>query len=145
MDDRVFPARPFLAASVAVFKEGSVLIARRARAPLIGLYSRPGGGVELGETLREAALRELAEEVGIGADILAFVDHIEPIAYEGARVRTHFVIAAFVARWREGEARTSEEIDDFAWISPERIGDYPTTPELPRLIAVAARIERSHR
>jgi 8-oxo-dGTP diphosphatase len=143
VDDRLFPARPILAASVAVFRAGRVLIARRARAPLIGLYSLPGGGVEIGETLREAALRELAEEVGIGADILAFLDHVEPIAHEGARVRTHFVIAAFVARWREGEARTSEEIDDFAWIAPERIGDYPTTPELPRLIAEAARIERS--
>jgi 8-oxo-dGTP diphosphatase len=143
VDDRVFPARPFLAASVAVFREGRVLIARRARAPLSGLYSLPGGGVELGETLREAALRELAEEAGIGAEIIAFLDHVEPIAYEGARVRTHFVIASFVARWREGEARTSAEIDDFAWIPPERIGDYATTPDLPRLIAAATRIERS--
>ena len=145
MDDLLYPARPILAASIAVFRQGRVLIARRARAPLLGLYSLPGGVVELGETLREAALRELKEEVGIDAEVIGFLDHVEPIAYEGARVRTHFVIAAFVARWREGEARTSEEIDDFAWIEPGRIGDHPTTPDLPRLIAEAARIERSHR
>ena len=145
MDDRLFPARPVLAASVAAFKHGRVLIGRRARAPLLGLYSLPGGVVEIGETLREAALRELAEEVGIVADIIGFLNHVEPIAYEGARVRTHFVIAAFAARWRAGEARAGVEIDDFAWIEPERIGEYPTTPELPRLIAEAALIERSHR
>jgi ADP-ribose pyrophosphatase YjhB (NUDIX family) len=143
VNDRLFPARPILAASVAVFREGRVLIVRRARAPLAGFYSLPGGGVEIGEMLHGAALRELAEEVGLAADILGFVDHVERIAYEGARVRTHFVIAAFSARWRSGEARIGEEIDDFAWIEPERIGDYRTTPELPRLIAEAARIERS--
>lgn len=143
MDDRLFPARPILAASVAVFREGRVLIARRARAPLIGLYSLPGGVVEAGETLRAAALRELFEEVGLEADILGFIDHVEPIAYEGGRPRTHFVIAAFAARWGAGEARTGEEIDAFAWIEPERIGEFATTPELPRLIAQAALINRS--
>ena len=143
MNDRVFPSRPYLAASVAVFRAGRVLIARRARAPMVGVYSLPGGGVELGETLREAALRELREEVGLEADITGFLDHVEPIAREGERVRAHFVIAVFVARWRGGEARLTDEVDDFAWIAPETIGDWPTTPELPRLIARAANIDRA--
>ena len=143
MDDRLYPTRPILAASVAVFRQGRVLIARRARAPLLGLYSLPGGVVELGETLREAALRELKEEVGLDAEVIGFLDHVEPIAHEGGRVRTHYVIAAFVARWRAGEARIGAEVDDFAWIEPETIGEWPTTPELPRLIAEATRLERS--
>ena len=143
MDDRLFPARPILAASVAVFRDGRVLIARRARAPLLGLYSLPGGVVEIGETLREAALRELAEEVGLQAEVIGFLDHVEPIAREGTRVRSHYVIAAFAARWTGGEARVGPEVDDFAWIAPESIGDWRTTPELPRLIAEAARLDRS--
>jgi ADP-ribose pyrophosphatase YjhB (NUDIX family) len=142
MDERLYPARPILAASVAVFREGRVLIARRARAPLAGLYSLPGGVVEVGETLRAAALRELAEEVGLVAEILAFVDHVEPIRFDGARVREHYVIAAFVARWRSGEARASKEADAVAWIEPEEISCWPTTPELPRIIDKAARLER---
>ena len=81
MDDRLYPARPILAASIAVFRRGRVLIARRARAPLLGLYSLPGGVVELGETLREAALRELKEEVGLDAEVTGFLDHVEPIAH----------------------------------------------------------------
>ena len=83
MDDRLYPTRPILAASTAVFRDGLVLIARRARAPMAGVYSLPGGAVEVGETLREAAARELVEEVGVEADILAFIDHVEPIVREG--------------------------------------------------------------
>jgi 8-oxo-dGTP diphosphatase len=143
VDDRLYPARPILAASVAVFRRGRVLIARRARAPLVGLYSLPGGVVEIGETLREAALRELAEEVGVEAEIIGFLDHVEAIAREEERVRSHYVIAAFVARWRAGEARLSGEVDDLAWIAPEAIADWPTTPELPRLIGQAAALDRA--
>lgn len=143
MDDRLYPTRPILAASIAVFRDRRVLIARRARAPMAGVYSLPGGAVELGETLREAAARELAEEVGVEADVLAFVDHVEPIAREGDRIRAHFVIAAFVGRWRRGEPRLSAEADAIAWIDPTDVGDFPTTPELPRILARAAAIERS--
>ena len=50
-DPRLYPTRPILSASVAVFRDGRALVARRARAPLMGLYSLPGGVVELGETL----------------------------------------------------------------------------------------------
>ena len=142
MDERLYPARPIVAASVAVFRDGRVLIARRARAPLAGLYALPGGVVEVGETLHAAALRELAEEVGLAAEILAFVDHVEPIHFDGARVREHYVIAAFVARWRSGEARASAEADAVAWIEPEAIARWPTTPELPAIVAKAARLER---
>ncbi len=143
MNNRLYPARPILAASVAVFRDGRLLIARRARAPLVGLYSFPGGAVEVGETLREAALRELDEEVGLGAEILGLIDHVEPIVRDGARVRSHYVIAAFAARWTRGDARRGDEIDDVVWIDPELAANWPTTPELPRLAKEAARIVRS--
>jgi 8-oxo-dGTP diphosphatase len=143
MDDRLYPARPILAASVVVFREGRVLIARRARGPMLGFYSVPGGVVEVGETLREAALRELAEEVGVAADIIAFIDHVEPVRREDGRVREHYVIAVFLARWRSGEARPSLEADAVAWIAPDEARNWPTTPELPDILEKAARLERS--
>src|SRR5271155_5639175 len=107
MDDRLFPARPILAVSAAVFRDGRGLIVRRARAPMIGHFSLPGGVVEVGETLAAAGARELEEEVGVRARIIASNRHVEAIAREGDRVRTHFVIASFVARWISGEARVS--------------------------------------
>ena len=138
------PARPILAVSAAVFRQGRVLIVRRARAPLIGHFSLPGGVVEVGETLAEAVARELMEEVGVSARIIAFNRHVEAIAHEGDRVRTHFVIASFVARWMGGEARVSDEVDAIDWINPDGVLPSPATPGLAEVLAGAARIERLH-
>ena len=142
MNDRLFPARPILAVSAAVFRDGRVLIVRRARAPLIGHFSLPGGVVEIGETLAEAVARELMEEVGVSAEIIGFNRHLDAIAHEGGRVRTHFVIASFVARWTGGEARISDEVDRADWIDPAAPLPSPTTPGLGEILASAARIER---
>jgi ADP-ribose pyrophosphatase YjhB (NUDIX family) len=98
MNDRLFPARPILAVSAAVFRQGRVRIIRRARAPLLGHFSLPGGVVEIGETMAAALARELIEKVGVEAEIIAFNRHVEAIIPEGERVRAHFVIASFVAR-----------------------------------------------
>jgi ADP-ribose pyrophosphatase YjhB (NUDIX family) len=139
-NDRLFPSRPYLAVSIAVFRQGRVLVGRRARPPMAGRFSLPGGVVETGETLVEAAARELSEEVGVEAEIIGFNRHIEPIVREGGRVRAHFVIASFVGRWTSGEARVSREMDAVAWIEPEACGSLLTTPELADVLASAARI-----
>jgi 8-oxo-dGTP diphosphatase len=140
MNDRLFPARPILAVSAAVFRRGRVLIVRRARAPLIGHFSLPGGGVEVGETLAEAVARELMEEVGVEAEIVAFNRHVEAIAHEGERVQAHYVIASFVAHWTSGEPRLSDEVDAIDWIDAEAAPPSPATPELAEVLAGAARI-----
>jgi len=144
VNDRLFPARPVLAVSAALFRQGRVLIVRRARAPLLGHFSLPGGGVEAGETLAAALARELMEEVGVEAEIIAFNRHVEAISHEGERVRTHFVIASFVGRWISGEPRLSDEVDAVDWIDPADPLPSPTTPELGEVIASAARIETQH-
>jgi 8-oxo-dGTP diphosphatase len=141
MNDRLFPARPILAVSAAVFREGRVLIVRRARAPLIGHLSLPGGVVEVGETLATALARELMEEVSVEAKIVAFNRHVEAIIPEGDRVRAHFVIASFVARWTRGEPRLSDEVDAIDWIDPVASLPSPTTPELLDVLTSAAQIE----
>jgi 8-oxo-dGTP diphosphatase len=121
-----------------------VLVIRRARAPLLGHFSLPGGGVEAGETLAAALARELMEEVGIEAEIIAFNRHVEAIFHEGERIRTHFVIASFVARWTRGEPRLSDEVDAVEWVDPAGPLPSPTTPELGEVLTRAARIERQH-
>jgi 8-oxo-dGTP diphosphatase len=54
-DDRMYPHRPVIGASVAVFRDGCVLLASRGKPPYEDIFSLPGGGVEVGETLGEAA------------------------------------------------------------------------------------------
>ncbi len=145
MDERLFPARPILAVSAAVFRGSRVLIVRRARAPFLGHFSLPCGVVEIGETLAAAVARELAEEAGVSARIIGFNRHVDAITREGDRIRTHFVIASFVARWIRGEARTSDEVDALDWIDPAATLPSPTTPGLREILASAARIESQPR
>ena len=140
MNDRLFPARPILAVSAAVFRDGQALIIRRARAPLLGHYSLPGGGVEVGETLAAALARELMEEVGVEAEILAFNRHVEAIFHEG-EPNTDAFCHRFVRRPLDrGEPRLSDEVDAVEWIDPAGLLPSPATPELGEVLARAARI-----
>jgi 8-oxo-dGTP diphosphatase len=140
---RFDPARPFLGASVAVFRDGRVMLAARGRAPMEGLYSLPGGGVEPGETLAEAALRELREETGVEAELIGFVAPVEAIERDGqGRVRLHIVIAAHAARWVSGEPQTGPEARDIRWVSEDEIDTLPTTPGLPGLLRRAFALAR---
>lgn len=135
--------RPVLAASVACFREGRALIARRGRAPSLGLWSLPGGRIEFGETAEEAARRELFEETGASAEILGLAEIVEAIERDasGAAVR-HAVIFAYSARWTGGEPQESEEAQALAWALPEEIGTYETTEGLARVVAKAAELAR---
>ena len=140
LTDRLYPPRPILAVSLAVFRDGRALVARRARAPLLGLYSLPGGVVEIGKSLEAAALRELGEEVGVAAEILGFNRHVESIHRDAAGVRWHFVIASFFGRWTGGEPRASDEAEAPLWVDPRALGDLPTTPGLEETLRGAARL-----
>jgi 8-oxo-dGTP diphosphatase len=132
------PERPLLAASVAVFRGDRVLLAVRGKAPMDGLYSLPGGAVEPGETLAEAALRELREEVGVEAKIVGFVAHREVIERDaGGRVRLHIVIAAHAARWVSGEPQRGPEARDVRWVTEAELDSLPTTPGLAAIVARA--------
>jgi 8-oxo-dGTP diphosphatase len=102
--ERTYPTRPYLAVSAAIFRDGRVLIVRRGRPPAHGLYTLPGGGVELGETLEEAIKREAREETGLEIAPLELVGFRQAIVRDPeGRVERHFVILPFAARWIQGE------------------------------------------
>lgn len=137
---RLYPARPLLAASLAVFRNGRVLLASRAAPPYAGRYTLPGGLVEPGETLAEAALREMREEVGVEATILRFNRHVEVIERDADGVRHHYVIASFVGAWLAGEGTPGLEASDVIWADRDAVGRLPTTDHLPALLEAARAI-----
>jgi 8-oxo-dGTP diphosphatase len=134
-----------LAASVGVYREGRVLLGERLVEPARGLYTFPGGRVEVGETLAEAALRELLEEVGVTAEIAGFIDHVETIVpgRDGA-VGFHAVVCAFAARWVSGEPRPSAEIGQTVWARPEDVQRWPTTRGLAAIVRKGLVIAEGH-
>jgi 8-oxo-dGTP diphosphatase len=136
---RTYPTRPYLAVSAAIFRDGRVLIVRRARPPAHGLYTLPGGGVELGETLEEAIIREVREETGLAIAPLALVGFREAIARDAAgRVERHFVILPFAARWIAGEVALSEELAEAHWRKPDELAGLKTTEGLAEIVAAGA-------
>ena len=143
---RLYPERPFLAASVAVFREGKVLLAQRTGGAGAGNYSLPGGMVELGERLEEAALRELDEETGVSARLMGFVDYVEVIIRDAdARVRNHATVIVFAGHWLAGEGEIGPEAGDIRWVDPFAPGDLPMTSGLADVLAKAARVMAGER
>ena len=126
------------AASVAVFRDGRVLLALRARPRL---WSLPGGRIEPGETAERAALRELREEVGVEAEIVAPAGVREAVWRDrnGTAV-ARFRIEAFAARWRAGEPTTGAEAIEVRWVDPDKVGDLKTTEGLAEIVATARRL-----
>lgn len=138
---RLYPDRPFLAASIAVFREGKVLLGARTAPPAPNVFSLPGGVVETGETLEEAALRELQEETGVTARIVGFAGHTEVLQRDDdGRVRRHFVVASFAAHWLAGEGAPSAEAPQLIWADPAALGDLPVTPGLMRILKLARNV-----
>lgn len=141
--DRFYPSRPVLAASVAVIRDGRILLAARGKPPSEGLYSLPGGMVETGETLGEAALRELREEVGVEAKLIGLIAPVEFIERdENGGIKHHVVIAAHAARWVSGEPRTGPEAKDIRWVTERDIAELPMTEGLAGILEQAFRLAR---
>lgn len=137
-DARAYPQRPFLAVSAAIVRDGKILVVRRARAPARGLYTLPGGVVEVGETLVEAVAREVLEETGMTVEPVALAGFREAVARDAQdRVERHFVILCFAARWRAGEPVLNEELDEARWLDPAELPGLETTAGLAEIVATA--------
>lgn len=137
--DRDYPARPILAASAAVFRpDGRVLLGSRRNPPFDKVFSLPGGLVETGETLEQAALREVEEETGVRGEIICFNGWREVINQDDdGRVKRHYVIASFLARWVEGEGEPGDELGRVVWADPGTVASLPLTPGLSELLEQA--------
>jgi 8-oxo-dGTP diphosphatase len=132
------PTHPQLAVSAAIFRDGKILLVRRAGSPARGFYSLPGGRVEFGETLHAALHREIGEETGLRIDILDLAGWREVVP--GAAGGGHYLIMAFAARWTFGDPVLNDELDDFRWLAPDALGDLKITTGLEEIIQSARRL-----
>jgi 8-oxo-dGTP diphosphatase len=130
--------RPELAVSAAIFRDGRVLLVRRAQEPAAGRWTLPGGRVELGETLVDAVTREVMEETALTIEVKALAGYREMILDEAVAGRgRHFVILPFAARWVAGEVRLNDELGDHRWCTIAEIAGLPTTPGLIEILQQA--------
>jgi 8-oxo-dGTP diphosphatase len=123
---REYPDAPRVAVGAIVLKDDRVLLVRRGQPPSEGLWAIPGGRVELGETLQEAAERELKEETGLriqaGEPVYTF-DVI--VRDESGQVRFHYVIADLLADYISGELQPGDDAREARWVGPGELDELP--------------------
>ena len=125
---RQYPDRPFVAVGTIVVRDGRVLLAQRGKDPSYGLWSLPGGAVDLGEPLKSAAARETREECGIEVEITDVLEVVERMVRDPeGRVQFHYVIVDYLARWLSGELVPSSEVLGARWVAPEDFARYEMT------------------
>jgi 8-oxo-dGTP diphosphatase len=137
-DSRSYPTRPYLAVSAAIFRAGRVLIVRRGVPPMQGIYTLPGGGVELGETLEQAVMREVREETGLAIEPLSLAGFRQVITRDAeGKIERHFVILPFAARYLAGEISLNAELAEAKWLLPSELSGLRTTEGLAEIVTAA--------
>jgi 8-oxo-dGTP diphosphatase len=121
-DSKQYPDRPCLAVGAIVFRDGRVLLVQRGQPPAEGEWAIPGGSVEIGETLQQAAQRELLEETGIviQAGEPCFIFDVIQTDPDG-RVRFHYVVIDLLADYVEGFPRAGGDAADARWVSADEL------------------------
>jgi 8-oxo-dGTP diphosphatase len=125
---------PIPAVIAVVVHEGRALLVRRANPPDAGLWGFPGGKIEFGEAVKDAAIRELREETGVHAaaqDVLTTLDVL--VRDAGGDIRQHYILIAVQCRWIAGEPIAGDDALEARW--------FPVTDLKPNALAMSADVD----
>ncbi|MFC2037295.1 NUDIX hydrolase [Chloroflexota bacterium] len=115
---REYPKAPIVAVGVIIRSGDRIALIQRDKEPSKGLWTFPGGAVELGETVRDAAQREALEETGLAVElgeVAAVVDNM--VHDEEGRIHYHYIILDFFARPAGGRLQPGTDVSDARWAS----------------------------
>jgi ADP-ribose pyrophosphatase YjhB (NUDIX family) len=132
------PLKPVVGVGVVIIKGTDVLMIKRGHPPREGEWSIPGGHQELGETVRETALREVMEETGLTIANLRLVDVVDAFGkHPDGSLRTQWTLVDFRADWVAGEPEAGGDAADALWVPFEKIGSLGLWSETVRVITAA--------
>jgi 8-oxo-dGTP diphosphatase len=133
--NREYPDSPLVGVGAIIIDEGRVLLVKRGHPPLAGEWSIPGGVLELGETLREAAVREAREETCLTvetAELLGVYDRV--LRDNEGRTLYHFVLIDFLCWPVAGDAEAADDANEVRWFTPDEIADLGLAEDTAQVI-----------
>jgi 8-oxo-dGTP diphosphatase len=120
--NREFPELPLVGIGAIIIEGDRVVLVKRAHPPIQGHWSIPGGVLEVGEIVREAAVREAREETGLivePGELLGVYDRI--LRDPEHRVQYHYVLIDFLCRAVGGELHAATDATEVHWFRREEL------------------------
>ena len=134
MSARRYPAFPIPGVGAVVLGSKGVLLVRRDKDPGKGLWSIPGGGVEIGETQAEAVVREVQEETGIECEVIELISTDDIILHDAdGRVEFHYLLNHYLTRAVGGEISQESPEAEVRWFN---LDDLPEEEIPPQIIII---------
>ena len=132
---REYPSRPIVGVGILMKQGDEYLLIKRASEPDKGLWAIPGGLVEVGEGVKDAAVREAQEETGLEVEVTELLDVIDKIVPDdSSRIRYHFIIVDFLAVPRGGVMKASSDALEAVWVKEDGFKQYPLTETFKTLL-----------
>jgi 8-oxo-dGTP diphosphatase len=132
---RDYPERPIIGVGAIIVSGDRALLVRRATEPLKGEWSVPGGALELGEKLRDGAVREALEETGLqveAGEVLDVFDSIFPDS--DGRTQYHYVLIDFLCRPLAGEATAGSDVSEVRWVTESDLAAMNLRASIARVV-----------
>jgi 8-oxo-dGTP diphosphatase len=125
---RRYPTRPFLGVGALIFEGSCILLVERAKEPLKGYWSLPGGIVEAGEKLEDAIRREVLEETGLEIEPVSQFEIFERIMPDAeGRPEYHYVLMDYLCRVTGGQLQAASDVSRAVWATEQELSGYRLT------------------